>query len=479
MLKSLIIGADAVEPSYIFGKASSFPNITRMVQEGASAAYSAYVQKGYRGSYLSEMNWSSIYTGLTPAEHKVLELNADGIRNIPEMALFDKLSPFWQKLNQKGLSVGMWAADCCVNPIEIDGYAVSAKYTMISGPTENRLAPRELQVCKKDKCILECLPGNPPPRIYPKTLAQQGYRYEQLQKDDDLAWKAVSDYHFQDAISNFCEELNYYYQSIKLAQEKYPVDVLYFYTPTTDLIAHCCMYCDYNDVLMQAYRLLDEFIGKLTRELQPETTLFLSDHGMINFKELVHCSERRVQKEAFAARDEVLWLKNGSVAFEAHNGALLFTAHALRGTFVAAGKNIKHTRLNEMRTVDIYPTLLELFGIQTDSDRSGYVMDIFDRQVLNEKRVLREKKVLYNSIALIQCHQPSITDIVLNELYIKKRFSKITVVGEEKYKEIFLNNPRVSDFVPYEVFDASVFDEIYCGIYDETTNKMNHMRISR
>lgn len=477
MLKLLVIGADAVEPKYIFGKPELYPTINEMIEKGASSAYSAYVQKGYEGSYLSEMNWSSIYTGLSPQEHQILRTNKDGKRKTPEMKTFQGMSPFWEVFNRNGLSVGLWSADCCVNPVEINGYVVSSKYAMIDGPQEERRAARELQVCEKEDRIIECLTGNVPPRLYPKTLRQQGYTYEELHKDVDRAWEAVEKYHFQDALSNFEEELAYFEVAMSRAQECEPVDVMYFYTPTTDLIAHCCMYCDDNDVLTKAYQLLDEFIGRLKHTLQPENTLFLSDHGMINFRELIQCSDKSVQREAFGARDEVLWLKNGSIAFEAYNGALLFTAHALKGTFVIEGKDIKHTKLNEMRTLDIYPTLLEALGIQINGERQGFVQDIFMRPLVNQDRFLDESQVTYKSIALVQCHQPSETDIILNELYIEKRFSKITIVGEEKYKEIFLNNPRVSGFISYEDYDGTKYDEVYCGMYNQTTKEMGHLRI--
>lgn len=476
MLKALIIGADAVAPEYIFEHLDSYPNIARLVRQGASAAYSAYVQKGYQGSYLSEMNWSSIYTGLAPREHGILFANKDGIRLTPQMERLDNQNPFWRVLNRHGISVGLWAADCCVNPTEIDGYAVSMKYEMISEPTKNRRAKREVQVCKKDEKILNCLPGNPPARLYPRTLSQQGYAFDALKKDDELAWKAVCEYHFEDALPNFEEELDYYFQAVTRTQQEYPVDVLYFYTPTTDLIAHCCMCSDDNDVLVRAYQILDQFIGKMMDELQPETTVFLSDHGMENFKDLVHTTDRQIQREAFAARDEVLWLKNGYIAFEAHNGALLFTAHALKGIFAIAGKEIQHKRLAEMRTLDIYPTLLEMFHIKVPDNRSGYVQDVFTRPVVNQDKLLPEN-IHYTSIALIQCQQPNITDIVINELYIEKRFVHITIVGEEKYREIFLHNPRVTDFVSYEEYSTEMFEEIYCGIYNQTTEEMRHMRI--
>ena len=108
--------------------------------------------------------------------------------------------------------------------------------------------------------------------------------------------------------------------------------------------------------------------------LQPENVIVLSDHGMSNFQELVRTSDERVRREAFAARDEVIWLPNGYIAFEARNGALLFTAHGLKGTFIAAGKDIRHTVLHEMRTLDVYPTLLELLGAAVPAGRAGYVL---------------------------------------------------------------------------------------------------------
>ena len=50
-VKTLIIGADAVSPEYIFQHLEMYPNIRKLVEVGVSAAYSAYVQKGYHGSY--------------------------------------------------------------------------------------------------------------------------------------------------------------------------------------------------------------------------------------------------------------------------------------------------------------------------------------------------------------------------------------------------------------------------------------------
>lgn len=284
MLKTLIIGADGVCPDYILGSINKYPHLHRMVKSGAFSSYSAYVQKGYQHSYVSEINWASIYTGLAPWEHKVTVKVGAGCRT-PEMERFQSLSPFWQILNAQGMTVGLWAADCCVEPVEIDGYVVSARYEMLETPDPVRTSRRTLQVCRKDQRILDLIHGEAPPRLYPRTLEQQGVSFAQMQKDPELALRKIEEYHFQDALENFAQELEFFYQAMCSAQEKYPVDVLYFYTPTTDLIGHCAMYCDNSDVVVKAYRLLDQYVGKWLDALQPENVIFLSDHGMSNFKE--------------------------------------------------------------------------------------------------------------------------------------------------------------------------------------------------
>ncbi|MDR1062240.1 MAG: alkaline phosphatase family protein [Clostridiales bacterium] len=504
-MKALIIGADAAVPDIIFRNIGEFPTLGRMIAQGASGAYSAYVQRGYKGSYSSEQNWASIYTGLSPGSHRITtrmagtagaggktgadtevgaEAKAEGGPSDegrrPQMADYDGLQPLWRVLNDCGLSVGLWAADNCANPVEIDGYAVYFKYGMIETPAEIRTAPRELQLCGKDRFLIECLPGPAPPRLYPRTLAQQGYSYSQLLRDPALAEKAVSEYCFQDSLQNFDEELKYFFGGMRGAQRRHPVDVMHFYTVTTDLIAHCCMCCDDSPVLIGAYRLLDRYIGEFVAEFQPEITVFLSDHGMQNFCELVKCSDPAVRREAFAAADEVLWLKNGYIAFEAHNGALLFTAHSLKGVFIACGSGIRHAEAAGMRTLDIYPTLLEALGAPIPRGREGFVADIFGRPLVNGDKLLavagaspRPRK----KIALVQSHAMSAMDIFINELYIEQRFSDITVAGEAKYEEIFRNNPRVFGFVDIERFDGADFDEVYCGFFNETTKAMRHVRV--
>jgi len=471
------MAADAVTPEYIIGKKDLFPNIAKLMQNGATCTYSAYVQKGYNGSYSSRQNWASIYTGLTPYEHGIdYDIKAAKEKSA-RMQNFDNIKPFWKILNDNGLTVGLWSPLCCNDPVKINGYVVSGKYEPIFSPQEDREANREITVCEKDKYILKYLKGEPPPRVYPKTLNQQGYTFEQLKQNPELVDKIANEDNFKPLLDNFRDELEYWFNSMSNAQRENPVDVIYLFTPTTDILAHFVLYSDDNPVLIKAYQLLDTYIGSFINEFNPDISIFMSDHGQQNFKYLVNCSNQNIQKEGFENRDKVIWLKNGYIAFEAKNGGLIFTAHSLKGLFIACGKGIKNTELKEMRTIDIYPTILEMFGVKIPEERHGYVMDIFLREIINIDKLLLYKDIIYKNIALIQTHEVSKVDIFINELYIENRFIKLTIIGEAKYEEIFRNNPRVSDFVPIEKINAKDFDEVYCGFFNKATSQMSHIRV--
>lgn len=69
---------------------------------------------------------------------------------------------FRGNLNREGLRVGMWMADCCLEPEEIDGYVVSAQYEMLDSPRPERTSKRVLQVCGRDEAILNLISGEIP-----------------------------------------------------------------------------------------------------------------------------------------------------------------------------------------------------------------------------------------------------------------------------------------------------------------------------
>lgn len=126
-------------------------------------------------------------------------------------------------------------------------------------------------------------------------------------------------------------------------------------------------------------KLINEFIGELLRELEPKNTVIISDHGMSSFRQVLDCDDVEIQREAFGWRDKSIWLKNGEIIAKANNGAFLSGFHDIKGTFIISGKDIRSGNIKGMRTLDFYPTLLELFGIKVPSGREGYVLDIFKK----------------------------------------------------------------------------------------------------
>ena len=476
-MKLLVVAADALTPEYIIGQKYFFPNLTKLTNSGAMAEYSAYVQRSYEGSYSSTQNWASIYSGIAPNEHKidVKKINNEYIH--PSMGELNEYQPFWKAVNDEGYSLGMFQPSCCISPVPIDSYCLTCMYSPIFTPSENRTAKRHLQLNDKDCWIMDVLDDEPPPRLYPKTIKQLGFTFEQLKKNPDLADEMFDGYDFSEVIDNFNDELVYWKKGIKKVYNKKPVDILWFYTPSTDIISHFVLFKDNCEVLIKCYKLLDEFIGELINGYGPEYVVVMSDHGQANFKDLVKCSDPSVQREAFSKADDALWLNNGYIAFEAQNGGLLLTAHSLKGVFVVSGPNIRNTTVNDMRTLDIYPTLLEMLDIRVPAGRKGYVADVFTKPIVNSEKLLKAEDVVYRKIALVQTHEVSVMDIILNELYLEKRFSLITVAGEPKYEEIFRNNPRVFDFVDMDSFDEKNYDEVYCGFYNAATKSMMHLNV--
>lgn len=473
-MKLFVVAADAAIPDYIFGMKHLFPNLCKLIDGGAISSYSAYVQKGYKGSYSSEQNWSSIYTGLTPLEHKIGAHH--GVQeSMPCMSAFNGLQPIWEVINNAGMSVGMWQCDCLDEPTPVNGYVVSGRYTPIFTPSENREAPRTIQV--SDNYLKRYLQESPPPRLYPKTLEQLGVTFEELKAEPSLVNKVANIKNFQPMLENFKEELDYWFSAMKCAQREIPVDVVWWFTPTTDIMPHFTLWCDNNPILIKAYQLLDSYLGDFISEFSPENTVFLSDHGQQNYSKLVSCSDKNIMCEAFKSYNAIVELENGYWAFEALNGGLIFTTHTLKGTFIANGKGIQHTEVADMRTIDIYPTLLEILQLEIPPKRLGYVADIFNRDTTNKTKVLKQHTIRYKSVALLQTHEVYICDIILNELYNELRFAKITIVGEMKYEEIFRNNPRVANFIPFGSFQITEFDEAYCGYYNEAAKTINHIRI--
>ena len=475
-LKALFLFIDAVCPEFVIGQSHLFPNIHKLVQTGATAYFDGYTNQMFHGAYKSEDNWISIYTGLEPKQHNIKNKRiGDVVLKTPAMSEIETEKPFWKMLNQNGITTDLWAGSLMYPPTEVNGYVVSVERHFKETDTNQREFLTKLHLHEKDKKLGDLIAGELPQRLYPATINENGYKWEDFINNPELAQSYLEKNHFEESLERFEEELFFHFSNMKRVHSKYPVDVMVFFTPTIDLIGHFSLYDSEYKVLKSAYMILDKHIGDLIDELCPETVFFISDHGQQNFKDMVRCSDRQTQKEAFQNTEQVVWLPNGNIAFPARNGSILLAAHSLKGTFIASGKGIKKTELSDMRTIDIYPTILEMFDMEVPDDRLGFVQDIFDKKYVNESILLKSENIKYSKLAVIQTHSVDITDIFLNELYMQNRFCKITVIGNKKYSEIFEANPRVSSFLALEEVNlqkvAENFDHVYTCNYNAKTKE--------
>jgi len=482
-LKTLLLFIDAVCPEFVIGQSNLFPNIHKLVKTGATAYFDGYTNQMFHGSYKSEDNWISIYTGLDPKQHNIKNKSkGDVVLKTPAMPEIETEKPFWRMLNQNGITTGLWAGSLMYPPTEVDGYVVSVERHFKEKDTDQRDFLTKLHLHEKDRKIFDIITGELPQRLYPATIRENGYKWEDFVNDPELAQSYLEKNHFEESLERFEEELLFHFGNMKKVYQRHPVDVMVFFTPTIDLIGHFSLYNGEYKVLKSAYTMLDKHIGDLIDELRPETVFFISDHGQQNFKDLVKCSDRQTQKEAFKNADQVVWLPNGNIAFPARNGSVLLAAHSLKGTFIASGKGIKKTELSDMRTIDIYPTILEMFDIEVPNDRRGFVQDIFDKNIVNQNILLKSENIKYRKLAIIQTHSVDITDIFINEIYMQNRFAKITVIGNRKYGEIFSSNPRVSVFMPLEDIDLTEelkhFDIVYTGLYNANNDEFYPIKLA-
>jgi hypothetical protein len=192
-----------------------------------------------------------------------------------------------------------------------------------------------------------------------------------------------------------------------------------------------------------------------------------------------------LQKECFGFADKSIWLKNGSIIAKARNFGLISCIHEMKGCFIASGQNFRKGKIDSMRSIDFYPTLLELLNIKTPLNREGYVLDIFEnKQIINEDKLITKYNHKIKNIAIIQDMEVPEFNRIINEVYLDNRFAIITIFGEEKYKNVFQCNPRVSYYKIIEdgILDMNKlqeYDKIFLSYRNNKTNELNYIIISK
>ncbi|WP_408955687.1 alkaline phosphatase family protein [Natroniella sp. ANB-PHB2] len=479
-MKLLILGIDAMDPDVIFNNLNKLPNIKNLVSKGCYGDYDAYAY-----GYGSSDNWISLYTGLTPKQHGIIGNILRVYDRTPRREDYADKKPFWELLNKKGVTVGLWKGLNTTPTRKIDGYMIGGEPNYEIDNQNDPLGSAKPLFCEEDKKLKEYISGNIENPPMPRKAQDFGFSWDELLENPDLINQILTDDYFEECVDYLKKELNYYKDNIINMQEHRPVDLLFFYTAIIDFLAHFQMHAPKKRVIIEAYKVVDNFIGEMIEKLNPNNIIVMSDHGIKALADFFPNTSTKIQKESFGWRDKSIWLENGQIITKARNKGIMSGIHAIKGSFIATGEDIKPSKLEEMRTIDFYPTLLELFDIKVPKGREGYVLDIFkDKEIINKEKLLTKDKIKRENIAIIQDMEVSEFNRVINEVFLDHRFAKITIFGEEKYKNIFSGNPRIDDFIIVDDFELDFkeleeYDKVFISYRNRMTDQFSYISISK
>ncbi len=206
--------------------------------------------------------WTTIYTGLDPSKHGIINfVNVGAKNNTYKPLIFDdsafKDKVFWDVLNKKGLSCAV------ILPMNIkEGWDING--LMITRPYEGKI------------------------RVYPKEKEKlYNPRYDILGTEG----KFTSEKDLPKLKEEFFNKVNEEIRLTRLALENEDVDVLFSYFSTTDGIQHdFWRHCDPNhpeypgpnihdDVIKDMYKKMDGFVKEVIDKYPDTPLLIMSDHG--------------------------------------------------------------------------------------------------------------------------------------------------------------------------------------------------------
>lgn len=257
MIKKLIVlGIDGMDWDVIQRYKDDMPNLYGMMEKNGFPRMRSVFPADTTPA------WSTIYTGLDPSEHGIINfVNVGAKANTYKPLVFDdsafKGRTFWDILNQKGLSCAV------VLPMNIkEGWEING--LMITRPNEGHI------------------------RVYPESKASVYKLNEQVLGTEG---KFTSEASLPGLRDEFFAKVDEETRLTRLVIENEDADVLFSYFSTTDGIQHdFWRHCDPNhpeypghneheNVIRDMYVYMDKFVGEVMQK-QPDTPLLIiSDHG--------------------------------------------------------------------------------------------------------------------------------------------------------------------------------------------------------
>lgn len=471
-MELLVIGIDGVSPDLVFDYIEDYPNLKKLYEDGSGGAYNGYVY-----GYGSHDNWISMYTGVSPRVHRTIKGLYEG-EKYPRPEFYSKHRPLWEILNDNGYSVGFWKGLATTPPVEINGYMVSGEAIFEQKETKEAYMSFKPIVCDKDLNIVCNYYGDVSSPPFPKTPKQLGTSWEDLFDNPNLIDTVLRPDYFEEGLEYFKKVLHNSYINIENAYKKKATDVFWFYDMTFDYIGHFQMHDESHEIMRKALIYIDEFVGKLVNLMSPKNTLFISDHGqraIVNF--FPSCS-REVRKDAFGLSDSCVFSEN-HIIMKGRNPGFLSALHDLKGIMIWSGENIlKGIETDEIRTLDIYPTILELLNITIPEDREGYIIPLLNKEIINRDYEF-PAKFKRNKILFIQTTVVNDLNSFINEYFYENRFTKIDVAIDMRYEQVFNANYQVNKIIDIEDLvsvDYSIYDQVFAVLSDKNQKRQITLR---
>ncbi|MFC7224959.1 alkaline phosphatase family protein [Halalkalicoccus sp. GCM10025322] len=236
-IDTLLIGIDAacapiLDP--LFEK-DALPNLEAIVEDGASGPLESQIPPWTASA------WPSLYTGVNPGKHGVFGFLAyEGYDWDVVNATHVREAALWELLSHHDMSSVVVNVPVTAPPPEIDG-AVVPGYTAPENPA-----------CHPDGLLSEVREEIGEYRVYPDPEREQPGEYVDLVRMRGAAFRYLAD-RFEPVFG-----------FVQFQQ--------------TDSVFH--EHPDRQDYVEEIYRAVDEEIGTLLEECDPDTVVVASDHGM-------------------------------------------------------------------------------------------------------------------------------------------------------------------------------------------------------
>lgn len=271
---------------------ATLPNFARIRAEGCTGILDSTVPP------TTPTAWTTCFTGVNPGKHGIYDFRESPLR-YPERPLINLSSVqtprLWHRLNKVGKKTNVLNVPITYPPEPLDGCMVSGMLT--PGPEADYAYPS----CLKDE-LLKAIGGEYIPDIDLPKYEAESYR-------DALDFMNIVSHAFLQREKAFFYLMDNkpwdFFMGVFILADRLQHFFWKYLDPSCDLSQSAMAY-KLREKIIDCYRLIDEFLGRLRERLTPDTfLLIMSDHGFGPTESWFNVSTWLEQKGYLRIRSEV------------------------------------------------------------------------------------------------------------------------------------------------------------------------------